>query len=68
MIMVFIKNFGKTQIQKDTFSFLFAWESAKQIPIWNYPSDNYNLWNLKFSSLNQSIIEINQSFAHNPLA
>jgi hypothetical protein len=50
MIMVFIKNFGKTQIQKDTFSFLFAWESAKQIPIWNYPKNNLRNFKLCYAN------------------
>jgi hypothetical protein len=31
----------------------FIQEWRKQIPIWNCPSDEYNLWNLKLSYLNQ---------------
>jgi hypothetical protein len=30
---------------KDTISWFFIWEWAKQISVWNYPRDNNNLWN-----------------------
>jgi hypothetical protein len=43
----------KTQIKKYTFPCLFIWEWTKCIEIWNYPSDNYDLWNIKLSCLNQ---------------
>jgi len=42
----------KTQLRNDVISRLFASEWAKQILIWNYPNDNYNLWNLKLLNLN----------------
>jgi hypothetical protein len=41
------KNFKKIRIWKNTISCFFTWEWAKQILVWNYLSDNYNLWNLK---------------------
>jgi hypothetical protein len=31
---------------KETFPCLFSWEWAKQIPVWNCPSDYCSLWNL----------------------
>jgi hypothetical protein len=40
----------KIQIWKDLISCLFTWE---HIPIWNCPSDNYDLWNLRLSYLSQ---------------
>jgi hypothetical protein len=43
----------KIQIWKDLISCLFTWEWTKHIPIWNCPSDNYDLWNLTLSYLNQ---------------
>jgi hypothetical protein len=36
-------------IEKDTFPFLFTWESIKQISIWNHPKDD--LWKFKLSYL-----------------
>jgi hypothetical protein len=39
----------KIQIWKDLISCLFTWEWTKHIPIWNCPSDNYDLWNLMLS-------------------
>jgi hypothetical protein len=47
------KNLKKTQIQKHAIPCLFTWQWAKQIRVWNYPSDDYNIWNLKLSHLNQ---------------
>jgi hypothetical protein len=38
------------QNQKDTFSFLFAWESAKQIPVWNYPKNNLRNFKLRYAN------------------
>jgi hypothetical protein len=45
------KNFKNAQIRKDTFSCPFAWEWAKQIPIWKCPRYNI-LRNLKLPYLN----------------
>jgi hypothetical protein len=60
--------FEKAQIQKDTFPYLFIWEWIKCIEIWNYPSDNYNLWNIKLSNeapINQSNWKyINKKYNH----
>jgi hypothetical protein len=47
------KTLKKTQIQKYAIPCLFTWQWAKQIRVWNHPSDDNNLWNLKLSHLNQ---------------
>jgi hypothetical protein len=44
-------NNKKKYIQEYTIPCLFTWEWPKQI--WNYSSDDYDLWNLKLSYLNQ---------------
>jgi hypothetical protein len=41
------KHTEKIQIRNNT-----IWEWAKQIPMWNYPNDNHNPWNLNFFYLN----------------
>ncbi len=45
------KTFKKIQIQKYTFPSPFILEWAKNIQVWNYPSND--IWNLMLSYLNQ---------------
>jgi hypothetical protein len=65
MDMVLEKNFLlKThRSKKNTFSYFFSWEWAKQNLIWNYPSDDndYNLQLMKSIVVMPKLVSINHS-------